>query len=63
MIVLPAMPYKKQQSETGRVSVNRQRLIEALTDAIEDDAKSERVIIGVNSWSVSVESDLIHERI
>lgn len=60
-IILPAKPCKRRQSETDRVSVNRKRLIAALTDAIEDDAASERVIISMNSWSISVESDNRHE--
>jgi hypothetical protein len=56
-LIIPAMPYKRRQSETERVSVNRKRLIEVLTEAIEDDATSERVIISMNRFSVSVESD------
>lgn len=57
-LIIPAKLYKPRQSEIQRVSVNRQQLIEVLRDPIEDDATSERVIISMNSWSVSVESDV-----
>jgi hypothetical protein len=56
-LIIPAMPHQRRQSETERVSVNRKTLIESLTEPIEDDAISECVIISMNSFSISVESD------